>query len=112
MDATRISDGKLVMLKRIKNASMHRFEVEIGEFFSAEPQASDARNHCVPILEVLQDLDDEGSSILVMPFLRPYDDPQFDTFGEAVECFRQLFEVSVLGYVPGRLLKFIYRCRG
>lgn len=29
-----------------------------------------------------------------MPLLRSYDDPAFDTFGEAVECFRQLFEVG------------------
>jgi hypothetical protein len=48
----------------------------------------------VPVLEVLQDLEDEDLQLMVMPFLRPYDEPRFDTFGEAVECFRQLFEVN------------------
>lgn len=28
-----------------------------------------------------------------MPLLRLYSDPHFDTFGEVIECFRQLFEV-------------------
>ena len=28
-----------------------------------------------------------------MPFLRSFDKPIFDTFGEAIECIRQLFEV-------------------
>lgn len=31
--------------------------------------------------------------ILVMPLLRWYDDPPFQTIGEAVDLFSQLFEV-------------------
>jgi hypothetical protein len=104
MDATRISDGKTVMLKRIKYLE-HPFEIEINQLFSTQPQASDPRNHCVPILEVLKDPEDEDSSILVMPFLRPYYDPKFDTYGEAVECFRQLFEASILRSLPRLSLK-------
>jgi hypothetical protein len=104
MDATRISDGKTVMLKRIKR-SVHPFEIEIAQFFNTQPQASDPRNHCVPILEVLQDPEDEASSILVMPFLRPYSNPKFDTYGEAVECFRQLFEVCSLRSLFSLFLK-------
>jgi serine/threonine protein kinase len=92
MDATRISDGKLVMLKRLYK-SVHPFEIAISQFFTAEPQASDPKNHCVPILEVLQDPEAEDKALMVMPYFRKYDDPRFDTFGEAVECFRQLFEV-------------------
>jgi hypothetical protein len=92
MDATRISDGKLVMLKQIRK-SLHPFEVEIAQLFSTDSLASNPRNRCVLILEVLQDPEEEDIVIMIMPFLRPYDHPRFETFGEVVECFRQLFEV-------------------
>ena len=42
---------------------------------------------------------------MVMPLLRPYDDPNFDTIGEAVECFRQLFEVVLIVIVDDYVLK-------
>jgi hypothetical protein len=92
MDATRIMDGKFVVLK-ITRKSSHPFETEIGTLFSTPPLANDPANHCVPIYEVLQVPDDEDKLLLVMPLLRPYDDPRFDTFGEALEFLRQIFEV-------------------
>jgi hypothetical protein len=72
--------------------SKHPFEADIGLFFSFEPMASDSRNHCVPIYEVLQP-PDEDRLILVMPLLKNYRLPQFDTSGEVVEFSRQMFEV-------------------
>ena len=56
--------------------------------------ASDPRNHSVPIYEVLQLPDDDDKLILVMPLLKEYQIPRFDTIGEVVEFFRQIFEVS------------------
>ncbi|KAJ6629476.1 hypothetical protein B0H10DRAFT_1987354 [Mycena sp. CBHHK59/15] len=91
MDATRISDGAFVMLKYIK-LEVHPHEVEIGTWFSQEPQASDPDNHCVPIFDVLDVPDVPGRQIIVMPLLRNYDKPRFDTFGEAVEFFSQIFK--------------------
>ncbi|EMD33660.1 hypothetical protein CERSUDRAFT_107977 [Gelatoporia subvermispora B] len=91
LDATRISDEKLVMLKRILT-SLHPYEVEIGRLFSEEPFASEPRNHCVPIFETLQDPFDADYQIIVMPFLRGYDKPQFQTIGELAEFWRQAFE--------------------
>ncbi|KZT10924.1 uncharacterized protein LAESUDRAFT_644190 [Laetiporus sulphureus 93-53] len=91
LDATRIADGRIVTLKRISR-SIHPHEAEIGQLFSSPPLASDTRNHCVPLFEVLQDPIKEDMSILVMPLLRKYNDPRFGTIGEAVEFFRQLFE--------------------
>ncbi|KAJ6559507.1 kinase-like domain-containing protein [Mycena sp. CBHHK59/15] len=91
MDATRTSDGKLVALKRV-DAKIHPFEAEIQLFLCSEPLAKDPRNHCSPIYEVLRTPDDPDVIILVMPFLRPFDDPNFDTFGEAVDFFQQIFE--------------------
>jgi hypothetical protein len=95
LDATRISDGKFVYLKKISK-SVHPYEAEIGLFFSSEAMASDHRNHCVPIYEVLQVPDDDDKLILVMPLLREYYDPRFDTVGEVVDFFRQVFEVCFL----------------
>ncbi|EMD33666.1 hypothetical protein CERSUDRAFT_56679 [Gelatoporia subvermispora B] len=91
LDATRISDGKVVMLKKISK-QLHPYEIPIGEFFSSEPVASDPRNHCVPIIDVMQDPDEEDLQIIVMPLLRLWNDPPFNTIGEVVEFFRQIFE--------------------
>lgn len=71
---------------------MHPDELDIGLYFS-ESFASHPENHCVPFYEILS-FDDNETVIIVMPLLRPYADPPFDTFGEVMECFRQLFEVG------------------
>ncbi|EMD33657.1 hypothetical protein CERSUDRAFT_159893 [Gelatoporia subvermispora B] len=91
MDATRISDKKVVMLKKIPQ-SVHPYEVEIGRFFSSEALASDPRNHCVPIVEVFQDPFDVDILIVVMPLLRLHDEPPFETVGEIVDFVQQIFE--------------------
>jgi hypothetical protein len=79
----------VVTLKRIKRGD-HPYEADIALYFSSRALASQPANHCVPVYEVFA-LDD--TTIMVMPLLRLYNDPSFDTIGEAVECFRQLFEV-------------------
>ncbi|KAJ7267690.1 kinase-like domain-containing protein [Mycena haematopus] len=89
MDAVRVSDNAAVVLKKIRK-DHHPHEVEIANFFTAlRPSPA---NHCVPILVTLQPPDDDNILIIVMPLLRELDDPRFDTFGEAVEFFRQMFE--------------------
>ncbi|KAJ3480769.1 hypothetical protein NLI96_g8114 [Meripilus lineatus] len=91
MDATRISDNALVMMKLMNDS----LENEIALYFSTEPLASHPRNHCVPIYEVLHVPDptgDDDEIIIVMPLLRPFYDPRFKSVGEAVEFFRQIFE--------------------
>ncbi|KAJ7175018.1 kinase-like domain-containing protein [Mycena crocata] len=90
LDATRVSDGAFVMLKKI-DKTLHPFEVEIGTWFSAEPQRSDPQNHCVPIYEVLEPPNSKWQ-IIVMPLLTRFDKPRFDTIGEAVSFFLQIFE--------------------
>jgi hypothetical protein len=95
MDALRKSDNLAVMLKEVKT-SRHPHEVEIAEYFSSPELRSDPRNHCVPILETLQLPDDtprRKGPVLVMPLLRAYNDPPFQTVAEAVDFFRQIFEV-------------------
>jgi hypothetical protein len=95
IDAIRLSDGKGVALKKVE-LSDHAGEVELALFLSSSKLASDPRNHCVPIYEVLSRQEENDFKILVMPRLRELKSPKFDTCGELVECFRQLIEVRLL----------------
>jgi hypothetical protein len=81
------------MLKHI-SISRHPDEVEIGQLFSSESLVSNPKNHCAPFYEVLQVPDNEDRVITVMPLLYPTGDPPFQTVGEVVEFFRQIFEVA------------------
>ncbi|KAJ7698348.1 hypothetical protein B0H17DRAFT_844000, partial [Mycena rosella] len=80
-----------VMIKRVSR-KIRPFEVEIGRLFSSSPLSEDPRNHCDPILEVLQDPKYLDEHIIVMPLVMLSTEPSFDTVGEVVDCFRQLFE--------------------
>ena len=91
MDATRISDGRPVMLKMLpKEEGPH--EVEISKLFSTEPLASDRRSHCVRLLDVIELNDDPP--IIVHPLLRPFADPPLQTYGEFITFFSHTCEVS------------------
>ncbi|KAK7055456.1 kinase domain-containing protein, partial [Favolaschia claudopus] len=91
MDAQRISDGQKVMLKSV-STRFHPDEVRIARLFSSPPHAGNPRNHCIPILEVLRDPETEDTQILVMPLMVTCRVPVFDTLGEVIDCFRQVFE--------------------
>ena len=97
-DATRMSDNSLVMLKHI-DLNVHPHEVEIGLYLSSEPLASHPRNHCAPIYEVMDIPNIDNEVIIVMPLLREFDNPRIKSIGEAVEFFRQVFEVRVMCHV-------------
>ncbi|KAJ3480768.1 hypothetical protein NLI96_g8119 [Meripilus lineatus] len=75
LDATRISDNTMVMMKRMKDP----VENEIGMYFSTEPLASHPHNHCVPVYDVLRVTDLDNVVIAIMPLLRPFDDPWFES---------------------------------
>jgi len=90
-DATRMADGVSVAFKIIR-PSLHPHEVDIATFLSSESLASDTKNHCVPIYDVLNVPDDNDKVILVMPLLRQWNNPEFKTIGEAVDFFGQLFK--------------------
>ncbi|KAH9920144.1 uncharacterized protein B0H18DRAFT_1025314 [Fomitopsis serialis] len=91
MDATRLSDGYLVTMKKIE-IDIHPYELEIGQFLSSDQITFGPRNRCVRILEVLPDPTEKNISIIVMPYLKAFNDPDFLTFGEAVTCLKQLIE--------------------
>ena len=88
LDAWR-ADGSLVALKRIRPS-----QFPIAKLFSSEPFASDPRNHCVPIYDVLEVPDEDDSALMVMPLLYRNECLPFGTIGEVVEFFRQVFEVN------------------
>jgi serine/threonine protein kinase len=91
LDAIRVSDGVCVVLKRLNNERSPT-EVAISMYLNSPKLQSDPRNHCIPIYQVLHSPIQENYSILVIPLLRSFYNPKFDTVGEIVACLRQLFE--------------------
>ena len=69
-------------------------ELQLNKLFSSEPLASNPRNHCVPLLDVIQLPNDPP--IIVHPQLRLYNKPPFHTYGEFVTFFGQICEVRPL----------------
>ena len=90
MDATRISDGRPVMLKQLLTEE-GPYELEVNRLFSTEPLSSNVRNHCVQLLDVVELSGDPP--IMVHPLLRPFYDPPLQTYGEFVTFFAQTCEV-------------------
>ncbi|KAI0643709.1 hypothetical protein C8Q79DRAFT_1120660 [Trametes meyenii] len=89
IDATRISDGKLVYLKRVASTSP---ELSLCRYFSSQELRRDPRNHCVPLLDVILHPMDPAVSFMVMPFLRYVDRPPFETVEDVMDCGEQLLE--------------------
>ncbi|KIK84329.1 hypothetical protein PAXRUDRAFT_86381, partial [Paxillus rubicundulus Ve08.2h10] len=52
MDATRLSDGRPVVIKRLR-ISKHPLEVAIAQYLRNEELRNDPANHTVPIFDVL-----------------------------------------------------------
>jgi hypothetical protein len=52
------------------------------------------QNHTVPILETLELPDDTAHVLIVMPYLRIFDNPPFHCLQEAVDALHQFLEVS------------------
>lgn len=99
LDATRVTDGAMVMLKRVSSTTYPQ-ELQIHHhLLSAQVDGmNESDKHIVPIYAVLQVPDSSSESIIVMPYLRPSSDPEFNTVEEAVEFFRQVFKVSITNY--------------
>ncbi|KAG6809494.1 hypothetical protein H0H92_016038 [Tricholoma furcatifolium] len=87
MDATR-ADGTVVMLKAI-DPTKRPEEIPCGKLLSSERLAS-PRNRCMHYLEVIEQ--GPNQAFIVMPLLIYTDAVPFETIGEVVEFFRQIFE--------------------
>lgn len=90
LDATRISDNTQVILKSIWIDDGPQ-EVSILNYLSQKELVSMPDNHCVSVIEVLEVPNHENHHVVVMPLLRPFNDPPMRTIGEAVDFFRQIF---------------------
>ncbi|CDO69424.1 hypothetical protein BN946_scf184791.g19 [Trametes cinnabarina] len=86
MDAVRISDRSLVAIKVVKSREQ---ELQIAQFLSSLQHTS---NHCVPVLDVLEDPLDTSQSLVVMQYLRPWNDPEFVMVGDVVDFVKQMLE--------------------
>ena len=90
MDATRMSDGTMVYIKRVKTGDD---ESRIATMLWSEDLRRNPWNHSVPVLDLFQDDDDPSISYLIMPFLRLIDRPPFDLVEEVVDFVDQILEV-------------------
>ncbi|KAF8647095.1 hypothetical protein AX16_006929 [Volvariella volvacea WC 439] len=91
MSAQRLKDGQTVILKKVSQ-SLHPSEVEISLMWSQEQLASNPKNHGIRIQEVLHSPLDSDLVFLVLPLLHRSNKPRFDTIGEGVDFFQQVFE--------------------
>ncbi|KZV68696.1 hypothetical protein PENSPDRAFT_609714 [Peniophora sp. CONT] len=89
VDATRMSDNKLVYIKRVRSGDQ---ESTIAYLLSSDRFRMDSRNHSVPILDMFVDDEDPGISYMVMPFLRYFNSPDFQTVGEIIDFVDQILE--------------------
>ncbi|KAF8637040.1 hypothetical protein AX16_010895 [Volvariella volvacea WC 439] len=91
IDALRLKDDKRVILKMVFQSKSPN-ERELTEKWSQDGLTNDPRNHCVPLFDVLQSPINPDIIFLVLPMLRPFNQPHFDTYGEAIDFFQQVFE--------------------
>ncbi|VDB85840.1 unnamed protein product [Peniophora sp. CBMAI 1063] len=98
VDATRIDDGKLVYIKRVKTRDQ---ESTILMLLNAPELRDDPRNHAVPILDHFQDDVDPSISYIVMPFLRPLDRPPPERVSDCIDFVTQYLEGLVFQHEKG-----------
>jgi len=87
MDAIRVSDGLPVAIKATLGWTT---EATIAFLFTDGGAVEEPRNHCVPILDTFID---EDIVYIVMPLLRPFNDPPFLAVAEVIDFIDQLVEV-------------------
>ncbi|CDO76263.1 hypothetical protein BN946_scf184470.g21 [Trametes cinnabarina] len=98
MDARRVSDNKLVLIKSNRHDSP---EFDIATHLSSPAMRRDPCNHSVPIIDVLRDPADDTAVFIVMPFLKRIDDPPFESVGNVLDCCEQFLEGLVFMHDNG-----------
>jgi serine/threonine protein kinase len=91
IDAKRIKDGISVMIKRVEANSD---ELAISLMLSSPQLSKDPNNYAVQILDHFGEGDGSNEAFMVMPLLRPFNDPPFSTVGEVVDFVRQMLQVN------------------
>jgi hypothetical protein len=103
IDAIRETDGLPVAIKATLGWTT---EATIAFLFTDGGAVEEARNHCVPILDTFID---EDIVYIVMPLLRPFNDPPFLAVAEVIDFIDQLVEVFTCSFWRGMALT--RRCR-
>ena len=80
----------------IKRVHRNDEESRIAQMLSTEELRADPKNHCIPIIEVIDDPDDDSLSYMVMPLLRVADSPPFQYVKEIMDFVDQILEVGAL----------------
>ncbi|KAJ6554567.1 kinase-like domain-containing protein [Mycena capillaripes] len=88
LDATRIRDGKKVVLKRVEP---HGKEMGIIKYLASPSVRKDPRNRTIPLLDILT-APNVSWSFLVMPYCREFDYPPFHCMNEFMEAMTQFLE--------------------
>ena len=87
----------------IKELERGAEETRIAQMLSTKELRTDTRNHSVPIIEVIDDPEDDTISYMVMPLLRAADSPSFQFVKEIIDFVDQILEVmGVVGWVFSR----------
>ncbi|KAJ7270747.1 hypothetical protein B0H12DRAFT_1093667 [Mycena haematopus] len=109
LDATRIRDGKKVMLKRVETNSQ---EIEFMKYFNRPPVRNDPRNRTIPLLDIIP-APDTSWTFLVMPYCRVFNSPPFHCRNEFLEAMTQFLEVRLLVLISplnfGQGLRFMHK---
>lgn len=92
IDAVRQIDGSIVAIKTTRNDTQ---EIAIASYLSSAHLMTDPMNHFVLLVEVLPDPFNSVRSLMVFPYLRPFDDPGFGAIGEVVDFVKQTLEVRL-----------------
>lgn len=69
---------------------------------STKELLADPKNHCVPVIDIIDDPDDDSKSYMVMPLLRNADDPSFVHVKEIIDFVDQILEVRFARIRVGR----------
>lgn len=101
MDAVRIRDGCLVLLKRFKLPADGRKELEVNTLLSSEPLKSNPRNPALPMLDVVYAPD---QCFMVFPFGQRLYDMEFHTIGEGLDLVEQTLKVRNLIFLDSSVL--------
>ena len=109
LDATEDGEGgKNVFIKRVDRRT-HPHEIKIASCLGSAESHRDRRNHCVPILTVFSDDQDPWYQYIVMPILRPFNEPNFTSFGEVADFVNQTLEVRLFAISSFSMLNVSHR---
>ncbi|KAJ7078440.1 kinase-like domain-containing protein [Mycena belliarum] len=88
LDATRMQDGKKVVLKRVPTKGE---ELKMITYLTTPSLRSDLRNRTIPVLDIIHLLN-TSLSLIVMPYCRVFNYPPFHCSNEFIEAMTQFLD--------------------